>query len=135
MEFSNVVSNYAPHKKERKMKLEKKRTWLKSENVKNGDTLTILNEGEIVTSSKFTYANGEPKKDFVLLVSHNGAEADFTVNATNKKTLIASFGDETKNWMGKVVKVGVANVMIGGATKKSIMVEGSVDTKNTSYEA
>lgn len=117
------------------MKLEKKRTWLKSENVKNGDTLTILNEGEIVTSSKFTYANGEPKKDFVLLVSHNGAEADFTVNATNKKTLIASFGDETKNWMGKVVKVGVANVMIGGATKKSIMVEGSVDTKNTSYEA
>ncbi len=49
------------------MKLEKKRTWLKSENVKNGDSLTILNEGEIVTSSKFTYANGEPKKDFVLL--------------------------------------------------------------------
>ena len=117
------------------MKIEKKRTWLKSENVKSGDTMTIKNEGEIVTSSKFTWANGEPKKDLVLLVEHNGADADFTVNATNKKILLASFGDETANWVGKVVKLDIVNVMIGGNTKKSIIIQGSVDTKNTSYEA
>lgn len=116
------------------MKLQQKRTWLKSENVKSGDIMTILNEGEIVTSSKFTYPNGEPKKDFVLKVTHNGAEADFTVNATNKKSLIAAFGDETKDWIGKTCKLDVANVMIGGATKKSIVVQAG-EAKNVGYEA
>lgn len=117
------------------MKLEKKRTWLKSENVKPGDTMTILNEGEIVTSSKFTWANGEPKKDLVLLVNHNGAEADFTVNATNKKALIAAFGEETTDWIGKTCKMDIANVMIGGNVKKSIVIQAVGEQKNTQYEA
>ena len=116
------------------MKVEKKRTWLKSENVTAGDAMTILNEGEIVTSSKFTWANGEPKKDLVLLVSHKGAEADFTVNATNKKALISAFGDETKAWVGKVVKLDIVNVMIGGNTKKSIIIQAG-EPKNVGYEA
>lgn len=117
------------------MKLQAKRNWLKSENVKSGDTLTFLNGGEIVTSGKFTYGDGTPKKDLVFKATHNNVEVDFTMNATNKKVLIASFGDETEAWIGKSVKLDVANVMIGGVTKKSIIVQGTVDTKNTSYEA
>lgn len=117
------------------MILEEKRNWLKSNEVKTGDTLTILTEGEIVTSSKYTYSNGEPKKDFVLKVNHNNRECDFTVNATNKKTLIKNFGKDTKLWVGKTVKVTVADMMVSGTMKKSIMVDGVVDNKNTSYEA
>ena len=117
------------------MKLQAKRNWLKSENVKNGDTLTFTNEGEIVTSPKYTYPDGTPKKDLVIKATHNGAEVDFTINATNKKTLISSFGDDTALWNGKSVKIAIANVMIGGATKKSIIVEGAVDKSNVSYEA
>ncbi len=117
------------------MKLQAKRNWLKSENVKSGDTLTFLSGGEIVPSGKYTYEDGTPKKQFVIKLTHNGAEADFTVNATNKKILIASFGDETDSWVGKSVKVDVANVMVSGSMKKSIIVQGSVDTKNTNYEA
>lgn len=117
------------------MKLQTKRMWLKSDNVKPGDTITILNEGEIVTSAKFTYPDGQPKKDFVLKVTHNGAEADFTVNATNKKVLIAAYGDETTDWIGKVCKLDIANVMIGGNTKKSIIIQPAGDVKNVAYEA
>ncbi len=117
------------------MKLQVKKNWLKSENVKSGDTLTFLNGGEIVTSGKYTYTDGTPKKDLVFKVTHNGAEADFTMNATNKKTLIASFGDETDSWIGKSVKVDVANVMVSGAMKKSIVIQGAVDKTNVSYEA
>ena len=117
------------------MKIEKKRTWLKSDNVKSGDSMTIKNEGEIVTSSKFTWANGEPKKDLVLLVEHNGAPADFTVNSTNKKTLIAAFGDETTAWVGKTVKLDVASVMIGGNVKKSIVIQAGEAKANAGYEA
>ena len=117
------------------MKLAQKRNWLKSENVKAGDTITFLNGGEIVTSGKYTYTDGTPKKDLVFKCTHNGAEVDFTMNATNKKTLIAAFGDETDNWAGKSVKLDVANVMVSGSLKKSIIVQGAVDTKNTSYEA
>lgn len=116
------------------MKIEKKRTWLKADNIKSGDTITILNEGEIVTSGRFTYANGEPKKDLVLLVKHNDAEFDMTINATNKKVLLGAFGDETKNWVGKVCKADVVMVMIGGSTKKSIMLQAG-EAKNVGYEA
>ncbi len=117
------------------MKLQAKRSWLKSDNVKSGDNLTFLNGGEIVVSGKFTYADGTPRKDLVFKATHNGAEVDFNMNATNKKTLIAAFGDETDQWIGKTVKLDVANVMIGGQTKKSIIVQGAVDKVNTTYEA
>ncbi len=117
------------------MKLQAKRNWLKSDNVKPGDTITILNEGEIVTSAKFTYPDGTPRKDFIIKVTHNGAEADMNINATNKKTLIAAYGDETTAWIGKVCKLDVANVMIGGNTKKSIILQAAGDVKNVNYEA
>lgn len=116
------------------MKLAQKRTWLKSENVKSGDTIIILNEGEIVNNPKFTYNDGTPKKDFILKVTHNGLEADFTINAGNKKILIAAFGDETKDWISKTCKIDIANVMIGGVLKKSIIVQAG-ESKNVGYEA
>lgn len=114
---------------------EEKRNWLKSADVKNGDVLTILSEGEIVTSPRYTYKNGEPKKDFIIKVNHNDKECDFTVNATNDKTLIKSFGKDTKLWLGKTIIVNVVDMMVSGSMKKSIVVQGSVDTKNTQYEA
>ena len=117
------------------MKLQAKRNWLKTENVKSGDTITITTEGEIVTSGRFTYPDGTPKKDLVIKITHNGAEADMTINATNKKILMAAYGDDTANWVGKVCKLDIANVMIGGNVKKSIVLQAAGDTKNTQYEA
>ncbi len=115
---------------------EEKRNWLKSSDVKSGDVLKIVDEGKNVTSGKFTNEKtGEPKIQFVLKVLHNGQERDFTINSTNDKTLIRSFGQETKGWIGKEIKVDIIDMMIGGSMKKSIVVQGSVDTKNTSYEA
>lgn len=116
------------------MKLQTSKNWLKSENVKAGDLITILTEGEIIPSARFTYDSGEPRKDFVIKIKHNDQECDFRVNATNKKILIKSFGDETANWVNKTAKLDVVNVMVSGKMMKSIIIQpvGGVDK---SYEA
>lgn len=117
------------------MKLSTAKVWLKTENVKNGDKIIILDEGQFVTSAKYTYPDGTPRKDFILKVKHNDAELDMRINATNKKSLIKSFGEETAEWVGKACKLDKANVMVSGKLMETIIVTPMGDTKNAEYEA
>lgn len=110
------------------------KNWLKTENIKAGDLITILNEGEIIPSSRFTYDSGEPRKDFVLKVKHNDQECDFRLNATNKKVLIKAFGNDTAQWISKQCKIDSAPIMVSGKMLKTIVMlpEGG---KSADYEA
>jgi len=117
------------------MKLTAARNWLKVEDVKEGDPITLNSEGEWVTSNKYTYADGQPKKDFVFKVFHNSVEKDFRLNATNKKALIKAYGDETTDWIGKICLVSIVNVMVSGKMMKSMILIPSGTTKNVQYEA
>jgi hypothetical protein len=105
------------------MKLTAAKNWLKSEDVKQGDLITILNEGEWVASAKFTYTDGTPRKDFLLKVKHNDVDKDMRLNATNKKLLIKAFGDETSAWVGKSAKLNTADIMVSGKLMKTIMMQ------------
>ncbi len=116
------------------MKITTAKNYLKTENIKQNDIITILNEGELVASSRFTYNNGEPRKDFILKVKHNDSECDVRINATNKKVLVAAFGDESKDWIGKQVKIDVASVMVSGKMLKTIVML-PVGGKTSDYEA
>ena len=94
------------------MKISSAKNWLKSEDVKQGDIITFLSEGEWVASAKYTYADGTPRKDFLLKVKHGEVDKDMRLNATNKKILIKAFGDETKEWIGKTAKLSTADIMV-----------------------
>lgn len=116
------------------MKIISSKNWLKSENVKSGDLITILTEGEIIPSARFTYESGEPRRDFVIKIKHNDQECDFRINSTNKKVLVKSFGDETKDWISKQCKLDTVQVMVSGKLLKSIILQ-PVGGKATEYEA
>ncbi len=101
------------------MKLDSK-NYLKSDSVKDGDTVKFLNAGEWVESRTYKYEDGNPKKDFILQVKYNGAEYALRVNSTNRKALTAAYGDETEAWIGFGAKISVVNVMVSGKMMKSI---------------
>lgn len=116
------------------VKLTTAKNWLKSENVKSGDLITFLDEGQIVPSAKYTYEDGTPRKDFILKVKHNDVDCDLRLNATNKKILIKAFGEETADWVGKTAKLTTADIMVSGKLMKTIIMQ-PVGGKNTEYEA
>lgn len=116
------------------MKLTTAKNWFKTENVKQGDLITFLDEGQFVPSAKYTYENGEPRKDFILKVKHNDQECDMRLNATNKKVLIKSFGDDTADWVGKSCKVDTAPIMVSGKMMKTIILS-PIGGKDIQYEA
>ena len=115
------------------MKISSAKNWLKSEDVKQGDIITFLSEGEWVASAKYTYADGTPRKDFLLKVKHGEVDKDMRLNATNKKILIKAFGDETKEWIGKTAKLAIADIMVSGKLMKTIIIS-PVGGKDVSYE-
>ena len=103
------------------MKLTDGGVFLKSDMVKPGDIIKILNAGEWIESVKFTYEDGKPKKDFIIKVLYNDKEYSMRINATNRKALIAAYGAETDAWVGSGAKIDVANVMVSGVMKKTIL--------------
>ncbi len=116
------------------MKLTTAKNYLKSEDVKQGDIITFLDEGALVASAKYTYEDGTPRKDFLLKVKHNDVEKDMRLNATNKKIMIKAFGDETSAWVGKTAKINTADIMVSGKLMKTIMMS-PVGGANAQYEA
>lgn len=116
------------------MKLTTAKNYLKTENIKQGDIITLLDEGQFVASAKYTYENGEPRKDFLLKVKHNDSEADMRLNATNKKVLVKAFGDETKEWVGKTIRLTTADIMVSGKMMKTIVM-APIGGKEADYEA
>ena len=102
------------------MKLNDGKNYLKSDMIKPGETLTFLNAGEWIESQKFTYEDGSKRKDFLIQVKYNDKEYALRLNATNRKALVAAYGDETEKWIGSGAKIDVVNVMVSGKMAKSI---------------
>ena len=95
------------------MKIAKKASgkWIKP-GVDLGDqaTVTILNEG-IVQDGEYG-----PQTVFDVRTIKN-AEFIISFNQSSLNNLIDAFGDDTKEWIGKVVKAWVVKQMIGGNMK------------------
>jgi len=97
--------------------------FLKVADVKGGETITFLNEGEWVVNKKYTYPDGTPRKDFVIKVSISGTEKDMRLNVTNRGNLISAFGNDTANWIGKSASLEKTKVMVGGKIMDTIIVK------------
>lgn len=118
------------------MIFETSRKYLKADEVKPGDIITIMDEGEWVTSAKFTNPKtGEPKKDFMVKIDISGKEADMTINSTKRKALIKAFGKDSKDWVGKKCNCEVANVMVGENMKKTVVLLPITSASPATYEA
>ena len=102
------------------MKLESGQ-YLKAADVKQLDQITFQDEGEWLESQKFTYEDGTPRQDFVIKVLHAGTEKKMRLNKTNRDTLVAAYGDETKGWINKSATITKENVMVAGKKMESIV--------------
>ena len=83
--------------------------FLKVEEVKNGDIITIRDAGTIQVSEKFKtkLADGTevPKKQYVFKVDYKGAEKNLTMNKMSRDNLAAAYTNDTENWIGKKASI------------------------------
>lgn len=85
------------------------------EDVKDGDTITIADEGE--------FREGEyGTKLLVKVALPSGAQKKLSLNPTSVNTLIEAFGAETKDWVGKQVRVQVSRMTVRDALRDVIFV-------------
>jgi hypothetical protein len=82
-------------------------SWLKKgEDVKDGDLITIANEGKKTT--------GEYGEQDVFLMKTGDKEGNISINQTSINNWIDAFGDDSINWIGKEVKVMVVKQNVQG---------------------
>lgn len=109
--------------------------WLKAVDVKPGDKIKIVTEGEWRTNQKYTYEDGSQRSDFVVVVVHNDEEKQMRFNKMNRDTMAAMFGAETKEWVGKTVKLTSESALVGGKRIKMIIViKVDKDGKEVSWD-
>jgi hypothetical protein len=70
----------------------------KGEDFKDGDLLEIASEGNTI-EGKFG------SQDVFLMKTKDGKEGNVSFNGTSTNNMIDAFGEESKNWIGKKVKV------------------------------
>jgi hypothetical protein len=79
----------------------------KGEDFKDGDLLTILDAGQVVT--------GNYGEQYVFLMRMpSGDERNVTVNQTSMNKLIDGYGDDTEGWKGKKVRAWLNRENVSG---------------------
>jgi len=99
--------------------------FVKTAEVKNGDTIIFKTEGEWIENTKYTYPDGTPRVDFVIKVEINGEEKSMRINKTNREVLIAAYGNDTSKWIGKSATITKEKVLVAGKKQDCILLEVS----------
>jgi hypothetical protein len=87
--------------------------WIKKEEVRSGTKLKIMTEAQLV--------EGQNGSQLVAKVRLQGSTSDVnaSINNTSKNALIDAYGDDTADWVNKVVTVETEKALIAG--KRSII--------------
>jgi len=94
--------------------------YLKANDVKSGDVVVILNEGEVREAD---FGTGKARTVFEVEVEHDKKRKTWTMNKTTIKKIIEGFGEDTKAWVGKRVKLDLVKTNVKGNVKDSIIGE------------
>jgi len=100
------------------MKLNENTNWISAKTCTDGSIITFLDEGAWIESTKFTYDDGNPVKQFIIKVKHEGDEKQITLIKGSRTAMIEAYGDDTLNWIGKQAKI---NLALNTKGTKSIM--------------
>ena len=99
--------------------------YIKASEVKQGEKFVITNE---------PFYNDEfDNCPLVADVEYKGDKRKFSFNATNEAIMEEHFGDQTSNWIGKVIGMNKTKVNFKGEIKDSIKIE-VVNQDNTTDE-
>ena len=79
----------------------------KNVDIKNGDLVTIANEGKQIEGLYGV-------QNVFLIKLTNGEEKNISVNQTSMNSLIDSFGEDSIKWVGQKVKVWIIKQNVSG---------------------
>lgn len=89
--------------------------------VKQGDIITLLDEGIEQESETFTNEDGSPKIDHIFKISlSDGEERKISMNKTSLRKFVEKFGNESAAWVGKKA---VVSVVMNPNGKKGIVLD------------
>lgn len=77
-----------------------------SADIQNGDTVTILNKGDIIS--------GEFGEQYVFSIKTRNGDKNVALNQTSINALIDALGDESEQWAGAEVKVSTKKDTVAG---------------------
>lgn len=82
--------------------------WLNKETIQNGDQLKIVTEAQLV--------EGQNGAQLVAKVRERGGSdsVNVSINNTTKNALIEAYGDDTKDWVNKIVTAAKERAVIAG---------------------
>lgn len=83
-------------------------SWLSAKNCKDGDEIEFLNAGDWVESTRFKYDDGNPVKQLIFKVKHEGEEKQLTLIKGSREAMIEAFGNDTLSWVGQKATIGLA---------------------------
>lgn len=91
--------------------------YLTNEDVKTGDFVKFLDEGEMVDKE----FQGKAKTALEISVElPNGKFKTASLNATSHNNMIERYGDDTKNWIGKEGRIEIIRQIVGKESKKIV---------------
>jgi len=93
--------------------------FLKPEDVKQDDIMTIVSVGEL---AEIQGEKGKVKEVLNYDVEVNGQVRTFTPNMTNGRALIDAFGEDDEKWVGKKCRINIVKIKAWGKTRDSIEV-------------
>ena len=108
------------------MILGERKAFVKTAEVQGGEVITFRNEGEWVKNTKFTYEDGSPKNDFIILVELGGEEKSMRLSKMNRETLINAYSKDTENWIGQTARITKVKAAVGGKMMDMIVLEVSI---------
>lgn len=106
-----LIDNEEPMKVQKKISVQGEYA-KPNEDIKNGDTITILDGGTEIT--------GKFGDQIVYSVDTRNGAKNLGINQTSINALIDEWGDETTNWIGKKVGVILVKQMIQGGLRDVI---------------
>ena len=91
--------------------------WLRPSDVKDGDVVTIVNEGQKRSAEETPFKRAV----FEIAVRlPSGEEKILTMNSTTQRRCIEAWGNETRNWIGKRLRIELRDQNVRGVMKKVI---------------
>ena len=91
--------------------------WLRPKDVNNGEIITIVDEGKSKSADETPFGR-EVFEIGVRLPS--GEKKIWSMNRTTQRRCIEAWGNETKNWIGKRLRIELKEQNVKGVMKKVI---------------
>lgn len=89
-----------------------------------GELAVIMGEHIVEESDTFKNGEGNPKRNLVIPIQMRERDRKLTLNKTSHRNIVEAHGKDSKDWIGKKIKLTPEKITMGVATGKfMILVE------------